>query len=74
MMNLRKRNIAIRTRVVIFNERNAILVQRHLTSESDFYRLPGGGVRFREKLEDCVIREIREETGLNMKVNRLLWV
>ena len=59
---------------MIFNEKNEILVQHHFTSRNDYYRLPGGGVNYREKLEDCVIREIREETGLDIKVGHLLWV
>ncbi len=64
----------IRTRAVIFDERGHLLVQHHSRLKPDFYRLPGGGVRSREKLEDCVVREILEETGLNAKVGRLLWV
>jgi len=62
------------TRAVIFNENGEVLVQHGLTPEDDFYRLPGGEVKFREKLEDCVAREIKEETGLYVKVIRLLWV
>ena len=64
----------VHTRAVIFNENDEVLVQHGLTPENDFYRLPGGEVKFREKLEDCVIREIKEETGLDVKVLRLLWV
>ena len=67
-------HVMVRTRAVIFNESDKLLVQHHSNSERDFYRLPGGGVRFREKIEDCLIREVREETGLNVKVDRLLWV
>jgi len=59
---------------VIFNEDNEVLVQHGLTPENDFYRLPGGEVKYREKLEDCVVREIKEETGLGVKVLRLLWL
>jgi len=66
--------IMIRTRAVIFDENGKVLVQHHSSSKPDFYRLPGGGVKFREKIEDCLIREIKEETGLNAKVDRLLWV
>lgn len=68
------KDITVLTRAVVFNENDEMLVQHDLTPESDFYRFPGGHVRFREKLEDCVVREIREETGLEVEVNRLLWV
>lgn len=64
----------VRTRVVIFDDDGRILVQHHSSSKPDFYRLPGGGVRFREKAEDCIVREILEETGLDARVDRLLWV
>jgi len=64
----------VRTRAVVFDKDGKILVQHHLGSKPDFYRLPGGGVRFREKAEDCLIREVREEAGFDVSVNRLLWV
>ena len=64
----------VRTRAVIFDDDGRILVQHHSSSKPDFYRLPGGGVRFREKAEDCIVREILEETGLDARVDRLLWV
>lgn len=30
------------------------------------YDLPGGGLNFEEKIEDCLKREINEETGANL--------
>lgn len=74
LMKMVKQNIVDLTRTVVFDENGRVLVQHGLTSGNDFYRLPGGHVRFREKLEDCVIREVREETGLDVEINRLLWV
>lgn len=64
----------IRTRAVIFDKDGRILVQHHSSLTPDFYRLPGGGLRFREKAEDGIVREIREESGLDTNVDRLLWV
>ena len=29
---------------------------------------------FHEKIEDCLVREVREETKLDVKAERLLWV
>ena len=74
LIDMGNQHIMVRVRAVIFNEDGKLLVQHHLSSESDFYRLPGGGVRFREKMEDCVVREIKEEAGLNATVDRLVWV
>ena len=42
--------------------------------ETDYYYLPGGGVWFHEKIEDCLVREVREETRLDVKAERLLRV
>ena len=67
-------SILVRTRAIVFNEENELLVQHHLGSKPNFYRLPGGGVRFGEKVEDCVVREVREESGLDVTVDRLVWV
>jgi len=71
---MRSQHVMILTRAVVFNEADEVLVQHEPASENDFYRLPGGKVEFREKLEDGVVREIEEETGLKAKVIRLLWV
>jgi 8-oxo-dGTP diphosphatase len=66
--------ILVRTRAVVFDAEGHLLVQRHAGSTPAFYRLPGGGVRMREKAEDCVVREVKEESGLDVTVVRLLWV
>ena len=69
-----ERIIRVGTRAVIFNRDNEILVAHCLNPEKDFYFLPGGGVWFQEKIEDCLVREVKEETGLEVKAERLLWV
>jgi ADP-ribose pyrophosphatase len=62
------------TRAVIFNKKNEILVAHCLNPENEFHFLPGGGILFHEKIEDGLIREVKEETELDVKVERLLWV
>ncbi len=41
---------------------------------SPYYYLPGGRVRFGEGAEDAVLREIREELGVDAKISRSLWL
>lgn len=69
-----ERVIRVGTRAVVFNKDNEILVVHLLTPKANYYYLPGGGVRFHEKIEDCLVREVKEETGLDVKAERLLWV
>jgi 8-oxo-dGTP diphosphatase len=38
------------------------------------WELPGGRPDHGERMEDCVVREVREETGLDVTVDRLLGV
>jgi len=39
-----------------------------LKNERDEWELPGGGPEDGERLEGCVVREVREETGLRVEV------
>jgi len=39
-----------------------------------YYYSVGGGVHFGETSEDAVLREVHEETNLNLKINRLAFV
>jgi ADP-ribose pyrophosphatase YjhB (NUDIX family) len=66
--------IRVGTRAVIFNADNELLVEHHRTPETDYCYLPGGGTWHREKIEDCLVREVKEETGLEVRAERLLWV
>jgi ADP-ribose pyrophosphatase YjhB (NUDIX family) len=48
----------------IFRDGQVLIVRRARPPAHGLYTLPGGGVELGETLEQAVIREVREETGL----------
>ncbi|MFD6158584.1 NUDIX domain-containing protein [Nocardia sp. NPDC060256] len=57
---------------LIVDEHGAILMQRR--SDSGNWSLPGGTMEIGETLEQCVIRETKEETGLDIEITGLLGI
>ncbi len=51
-----------------------VLVRRANEPFAGYYALPGGIVEYGEKVEDAVIREVKEETGIEGKVFKLVGV
>ena len=54
----------------------AVVLVEHddIWSNEPFWTPPGGGVEFGESLEETVIREVKEETGLDVEVGPLRYV
>jgi 8-oxo-dGTP diphosphatase len=50
----------------IFRDGHVLIVRRGRPPAHGLYTLPGGGVELGETLEEAVIREVREETGLEI--------
>lgn len=64
----------ISTDGIIFHEEKIVLIKRGKEPFKGMYALPGGIVEYGERVEDCVVREIREETGLETEVMNLVGV
>ena len=66
IMNLRKYVgheplIGLGATTMVFNDKNEILL--NLRSDTNNWGIPGGGKEINETLEECAIRELKEETG-----------
>ncbi|ESP90579.1 MULTISPECIES: NUDIX domain-containing protein [Pseudoalteromonas] len=51
-----------------------LMVNHKRAGRYNFWVSPGGGVKGVESLEEAVIREVKEETGLDVSVNKLMYI
>lgn len=67
--------LRVRACGICIREEKVLLVKHAPLGEKGFlWAPPGGGMSFEETAEACVIRELKEETGLEVKVEKLLFV
>jgi ADP-ribose pyrophosphatase YjhB (NUDIX family) len=63
-----------RYQALIVRDDSVLLIrhQMHRTGRS-YWVIPGGGIEVGESETECVVREAREETNLEVKIERLLF-
>jgi ADP-ribose pyrophosphatase YjhB (NUDIX family) len=59
------------TAIVSDSEGRIVLVKR---KDNDLWALPGGGMELGESIEETAVREVKEETGLDVEVTALIGV
>lgn len=59
---------------IILYQKGIVLIRRENPPYQGRYALPGGFVEVGETVEDAVVREAREETGLKIDIKRLVGV
>ena len=65
---------ATTTDAIILKNNKILLIKRGNNPSKGMWALPGGYVDFNESVEKACMREVKEETGLNVKKLRLLGV
>jgi mutator protein MutT len=57
---------------IIFDDDRVLLVQRTNPPSEGLWSFPGGAIQLGETLEEALVREVREETGLTVKIGPLV--
>lgn len=60
-------------RVIIPDEEGNILMVKQRHEGNDIWMVPGGGIEEGENSAEAAVREVFEETGLDIRIVRLLW-
>lgn len=71
-MSEQKTQFIVRCRAVILREGELLVVKHH--PEAKFYALPGGHMEEGETPFQCIVREIKEELGVEVKDPELKYV
>ena len=62
----------IASRVIILKKNNILFIHR-IKFGKEYYVLPGGAIEENESPGEAAIREIKEETNFDIKIDSLLW-
>ena len=77
IMNLREKVghgplIVVGSTTLVFNNKNELLL--NLRSDTNTWGIPGGSKELNETLEECAVRELKEETNINVNDLELITV
>ncbi len=64
----------IRVSAIIINENSEILLVKHRKKEKEYWVLPGGHLDYGETIAQCAERELKEETTLDCKFERIVFI
>ena len=63
-----------RVSVIVLDDDGNILLVRHRKGSKQYWVLPGGRLEYGETFAECAVRELKEETGLDVVVDRMIYL
>lgn len=63
-----------RVSVIVISDDNKILLVKHRKGNRHYWVLPGGRLEYGETFFECAVRELKEETGLDVEVDNLVYM
>jgi len=65
-------NLVPAASAVVTDEKGRILLMRR--SDNELWSIPGGGMEVGERIAETAIREVKEETGLDVEIDRVVGI
>jgi ADP-ribose pyrophosphatase YjhB (NUDIX family) len=65
-------SIVVATTAFIINDSGKLLMIRR--TDNDLYAIPGGALELGETISECAIREVEEETGINIETTGVIGI
>lgn len=69
-----ERNPRLRVAIIARDESGRVLLLQHLRPRGKYWVLPGGGVDAGESIESALVREVKEELGVDCRIEKLVAV
>ncbi|MBI2995904.1 MAG: NUDIX hydrolase [Candidatus Melainabacteria bacterium] len=63
-----------RVSIIVVNEKEEILLVQHKKASRYYWVLPGGRIEYGESFQDCAVRELKEETNLDIKFGKVVFL
>ena len=68
----RANSLVVGSSAIVVDDRNRILLQRR--ADSGNWALPGGAMDIGERLAESAVREVKEETGFDVRIERVVGI
>lgn len=63
-----------RVSVIVINGEGQILLVKHRKGARQYWVLPGGRLEYGEDFQECGVREVKEETGLDVEIEKIVFL